>query len=77
MPRRVLEEKSVPIEIKASPRLVSYLEDVVKEGLHGRTVPAVAAALLGLQVQHMIETDFLKQRSARAGSRVARRTRGG
>jgi hypothetical protein len=67
VPRTRNKKKSVPLKITTSEEVMAYLEQLVAGGLYGPTAPEVAGVLIGMQIQHFIDSGYL-EKSRRKGS---------
>lgn len=60
MAREKKTTERVPVTLTSE--TVSYLEDLVRIGTHGTTVPGVARTLIEQGVRDAIEKDFISQK---------------
>lgn len=64
MPRKPNKNKAGRVFVSTSAEVVSYLEELAKIGIHGKTPPEVAKTLIGYEIERLIRENILKIRSS-------------
>ncbi|MGH2359353.1 MAG: hypothetical protein ACRDGM_02270 [bacterium] len=62
MPRKPNESKTTDIHVTASYEVASYLKELAKIGVHGKTPSEVAKFLIGTEIERLLREGILKLR---------------